>query len=396
MIQSGLSGTNLKHAKNHNLRVTLQAIRLQGPVSRAELASATGLTPQTIAYISKKLVAQNLVLEMGRRRGGRGQPATELAINPEGGFSIGINIDRDHLTIILIDLSGQIRGRRHIEKNFILPDEAFEWIEAAFQNILGESGLEHTDITGVGLAIPFKLGYRRLAITPEPFTAWKDYPSKQRLEKIIGLPVFEENDATAAAIGESQYGHGITTRSFFYLFFGYGLGGGLVIDGSYVHGASGHSGEIGHIILQNSTDTGTRPVNLQDKVSLATLYAFLEKAGHEISNPESLAKLYENQTSEIDSWLNAAVANLLPSLIAVNCIINPGIILIGGRLPDPILDTMIAALEQNFEPINLELPDVLLFMRAKCSTDAAALGAAIVPFTRVLFPAHDVLLKNTS
>ena len=181
MLQSGLSGTNLTHAKNHNLRVTLQAIRLHGPISRAELASATSLTPQTIAYISKKLVAENLVLEMGRRRGGRGQPATEFAINPEGGFSAGINIDRDHLTIILIDLSGQIRGRMHIEKNFMLPDEAFEWIEAAFKNVLSESGLKRTDITGVGLAMPFKLGYRRLAITPEPFAAWKDYPSKQRL-----------------------------------------------------------------------------------------------------------------------------------------------------------------------------------------------------------------------
>ena len=88
MLQSGLSGTNLKHAKNHNLRVTLQAIRLQGPVSRAELASATGLTPQTIAYISKKLVAQNLVLEVGRRRGGRGQPAVLLtgSRRVHGGF----------------------------------------------------------------------------------------------------------------------------------------------------------------------------------------------------------------------------------------------------------------------------------------------------------------------
>ena len=106
--------------------------------------------------------------------------------------------------------------------------------------------------------------------------------------------------------------------------------------------------------------------------------------------------MYQNQPSEIDSWLNAAAADLLPSLIAVNCTINPGAILIGGRLPDPLLDTMITALEQNFEPIKLELPDVPLFMRAKCSTDAAALGAAIVPFTRVLFPAHDVLLKNVS
>lgn len=396
MPQSGLSGTNLKHAKDHNLRVTLQAIRLHGPVSSAELASITGLTPQTIAYISKKLIADNLALKTGRRRGGRGQPATEIAINPDGGYSIGVNIDRDHLSVILIDLSGEVRGRMHIEKNFMLPDEAFDWIEAAFHSLLRRSGLTGEDLAGVGLAIPFKLGYRRLAITPEGYSAWHDYPSKQRLEEIAGLPVYEENDATASAIGESQYGHSIATRSFFYLFFGYGLGGGLVIDGTHVEGAAGHGGEIGHIPLPGPAVSGTRPTNLQDKVSLATLYAFLEKAGLKASHPGELANLFETRPNEIRDWLNGAADNLLPSLIAVICVVNPGAVLIGGRLPDPLIDTLIDALEKRMDPVRAELPDAPPIMRAKCSTDAAALGAATVPFARILFPAHDVLLKKAS
>ena len=396
MPQSGLSGTNLKHAKDHNLRVTLQAIRLHGPVSSAELASITGLTPQTIAYISKRLIADNLVLKTGRRRGGRGQPATEIAINPDGGYSIGVNIDRDHLSVILIDLSGKVRGRMHIEKNFMLPDEAFDWIEAAFHQLLRRGGLSNEDLAGVGLAIPFKLGYRRLAITPEGYSAWHDYPSKQRLGEIAGLPVYEENDATASAIGESQYGHSIATRSFFYLFFGYGLGGGLVIDGTHVEGAGGHGGEIGHIPLPGPAVSGKRPTNLQDKVSLATLYAFLEKAGLKASHPGELADLFATRPNEIRDWLNGAADNLLPSLIAVICVVNPGAVLIGGRLPDPLIDTLIEALEKRMDPIRAALPDAPPIMRAKCSTDAAALGAATVPFTRILFPAHDVLLKKAS
>jgi predicted NBD/HSP70 family sugar kinase len=394
MLQSGLSGTNLKHAKDHNLRVTLQAIRLQGPVSRAELAAITGLTAQAIAYISKKLIDQNLVMETGRRRGGRGQPATEIAINPDGGFSVGVNIDRDHLTVVLIDLSGEVRGRLHIEQNFMLPDQAFDWIDVAYHSLLKENGLTSQDLAGVGLAIPFKLGYLRLAITPEPYAAWHDYPSKQRLEKIAGLPVYEENDATASAIGESQYGHGIETPSFFYLFFGYGLGGGLVLNGAHVEGVSGHGGEIGHIPLEGITALGKRPVNLQDKVSLATLYAYLEKAGLKVSHPGELADLYETQPAQISAWLDTAADHLLAPLTAVNCVVNPGAILIGGRLPDRMIDALIDALEKRIDPIRADLPDAPPIMRAQCSTDAAALGAAIVPFTRILFPAHDVLLKK--
>ena len=144
MSESFLSGTNLKHAGDHNLRVTLQAIRLNGPVSRSELAKITGLTPQTIAYISKKLIARGLAIETGRRRGYRGQPATEIAINPDGGYSIGVNIDRDHLTVILIDLLGVTRARKHVEKNFFLPDEAFVWIEDAYHDVLEENKLSKT------------------------------------------------------------------------------------------------------------------------------------------------------------------------------------------------------------------------------------------------------------
>ena len=395
MLSSALSGTNLKHAKDHNLRVTLQAIRLQGPVSRAELAAITGLTPQAIAYISKKLIADNLVMETGRRTGGRGQPATEIAINPDGGYSVGVSIDRDHLTVILIDLSGEVRGRKHLEKDFTLPDEAFAWIEAAYHGLLEESALSGKDLAGIGLAIPFKLGYRRLSQTPQSFAAWRDYPSRQRLEKIIGLSVYEENDATASAIGEAQYGHGISTRSFFYLFFGYGLGGGLVIDGHYVHGYNGHSGEIGHIPLAE-TSTRERPVNLQDKVSLSTLYASLARTGIKVSNPSGLTALLDTHPGKIRDWLEAAADHLLPHLIAMNCVVNPGAIFVGGRLPDQLIEILIAALDNRIEPIRDALPSVPPIMRAKCSTDPAALGAAIVPFTRILFPAYDVLMKKPS
>jgi len=261
---------------------------------------------------------------------------------------------------------------------------------------LKQAKLGKADLAGVGLAIPFKLGHLRLALTPPAYAAWKGYASQQRLEEIIGLPVFEENDATASAIGEAQYGHGIAIRSFFYLFLGYGLGGGLVVNGSYVHGESGHSGEIGHIPFGPAAVSGKRQTNLQDRVSLATLYAYLEKAGLVVSDPGALADLFETRPDEIRVWLESAADDLLAALIAVICVVNPGAILIGGRLPDALIETLIAALGKRVDPFLSTLPDLPPIMRAKCSTDAAALGAAIVPFTRILFPAHDVLLKKAS
>lgn len=332
-------------------------------------------------------------METGRRSGRRGQPATEIVINPDGGYSVGVNIDRDHLTVVLIDLAGKVRGKKHVEWNFPLPDETFTWIEAAYDELLRGNGLSKEDLSGIGLAIPFKLGYRRLSQTPESFAVWRDYPACQRLEKIVGSTVYEENDATASAIGEAQYGHGIFIHSFFYLFIGYGLGGGLVIDGDYVHGYNGHSGEIGHIPIAAATVTG-RPVNLQDKVSLSTLYARFGELGIKVSSPKGLIALHDSHQSEIREWLNESAEYLLPHLIAMNCIVNPGAILIGGRLPDSFTKILIDALEKRIDPIRRELPSVPQILGAKCSVDSAALGAAIVPFARILFPAQDALMKK--
>src|ERR671931_1063522 len=90
------SGTNLERAGDHNQRVTLHAIRVNGPITRTDLADITGLTPPAIANITRRLLNDQLIMVAGRRRGGRGQPATKLVINPDSRFSIGINIDRDH------------------------------------------------------------------------------------------------------------------------------------------------------------------------------------------------------------------------------------------------------------------------------------------------------------
>src|SRR5690349_14363556 len=97
-----LLGTNLERAGDHNLRVTLQAIRLKGAVTRTDLALMTGLTAASITNITKRLLRDRLILEAGRTRGSLGQPATKLSINLDGCYSLGLNIDRDHITLVVV------------------------------------------------------------------------------------------------------------------------------------------------------------------------------------------------------------------------------------------------------------------------------------------------------
>ena len=123
---------------------------------------------------------------------------------------------------------------------------------------------------------------------------------------------------------------------------GYGLGGGLVIDGDYVHGYEGHGGEIGHIPVAGITgSTKNRRTNLQDQVSLSTLYTSLEQAGIKVDSPRDLVDVLDTHPGKIQEWLDSAADHLLPHLIAINCVVNPGAIFIGGRLPAKLsMDTL--------------------------------------------------------
>ncbi len=81
-----LSGSNLQRSGDHNQRVTLHAIRVNGPVTRMALALQTGLTPAAIANITSRLLKDRLILKAGRTLGARGQPATKLVVNPDSCF----------------------------------------------------------------------------------------------------------------------------------------------------------------------------------------------------------------------------------------------------------------------------------------------------------------------
>ena len=108
---ANLSGANLERVGDHNQRVILQAIRVGAPITRVTLAQISGLTPPAVANITKRLLDDGLILEAGRVQGARGQPAMNLTINPDGCLSIGLNIDRDHITIVMLDLLGAVRAR---------------------------------------------------------------------------------------------------------------------------------------------------------------------------------------------------------------------------------------------------------------------------------------------
>lgn len=383
-----LSGTNLERAGDHNQRVTLQAIRLNGPITRVDLAGITGLTMPAIANITKRLMQDNLIKEAGRVRGARGQPPIKLVINPDW-FSVGVNVDRDHITLVVLDMQGVVRARTSREIQFAPPEMVQSFCQRSIRHMLNKAGVDASQLLGIGVAFPDDIQRAELPDQPQQYAAWGSVKVDRLLAETLRVPVFVENDAAAAAMGEMQFGRGHQYQSFFYILITAALGGGLVIDGHYFRGADGRSGELGW--LRSRDEAATR--QLQNIVSLSALYSRLSAKGYALASPRGLMQLDDGGRLIIDAWLNTCVEALLDTMLAVNCLINPQAVLIGGRLPASIVEDMARRLNERLQSFTATMPAIAPVERAAMSNDAPAVGAAILPFTHRLLPTRAALMK---
>jgi predicted NBD/HSP70 family sugar kinase len=386
-----LSGSNLQRAGDHNQRVTLHAIRVNGLVTRTALARQTGLTPAAIANITSRLLKDRLILTAGRMHGARGQPATKLVVNPDSCFSIGLNVDRDHITLVLLDFAGRVRARAAREIHFAQPAIVRAFFQRAVGQMLKRARIEGSRVIGVGVAFPDDIARAHLPDQPGDYAAWASVKVDDLLRDVLGVPVFVENDAAAAAIGEMQFGSGHRYRSFFYLLITAALGGGLVVDGGYFRGAHGRSGEIGWL---HDRDASGRDMQLQNIVSLSALYSRLADGGFRVDSPRRLAGLGSAAGIIVDRWIQESTEALVKSMVAINCLINPDAILIGGRLPAALVDKLAVALNARMADFASQVPAIAPVARAITAADAPAVGAAILPFTHSLLPSRFALLKG--
>ena len=383
-----LSGTNLERAADHNQRITLHAIRVAGSLTRVDLANITGLTAPAIANITKRLRGEGLIAEAGRRHGGRGQPPTKLVINPEACYAIGINLDRDHITIVLVNFAGETLARRALEAEFALPGKVREFYELSVRDLIREARIDPARIVGVGVARPDDLSQVDLPGRPKAYAQWEKVDLAALFAEPLGLPVFVENDSAAAAMGEQQLGLGQQISSFFYVLISWGLGGGLVIDGVYFRGASGRSGEIGFLHAD-----GDKRSQIQTFVSLSGLSSKLEAVGATV--PDLLRAGGKDGAIEpiVDAWIDGAVERLAGPMAAINCLINPAAVLIGGRLPGRYVDRLAERMNAHLAANAGNVPVLAPVRRAMLSEDAPAVGAAILPFSHFLLPQPNALWK---
>ena len=368
-----LTGSNAGQAGEYNRALVLRAIHRDSPISRTEIARHTGLTKQAIARIVDRLLDEGLVMEARRRHGLRGQPAIEHEINPEGCFSIGVNIDRDHLTIVAVDAVGTVRARVHHEKRFILPDEFIELTRDAISYFQRSRLIDEARLAGVGLAIPDWLGELPVLGKPPNYAEWTNFDVRAALSDLTTHPVFIDNESNAAAMAELDYGLGAESRSFFYVYMSACTGGGLVLDGLRHRGAMGLSGEVGWLPV--TEEDGPRRGKVQplgEVFSLFVLYEYLRQHDVKVTKPQDLLRLDARGRRLVSTWLRRISVYIAEAVLHIGLIVDPDAVVVGGRLPVRLIDELLRYVHEHLANADPDLPSI----HRASTEDAAALGAA--------------------
>jgi predicted NBD/HSP70 family sugar kinase len=251
-VGSVQGGTNLLKVRDFNQQVVLETIRGTGGVSRTEIARETGLTAQTITNIVRRLLDEGLVVEAGKKSSARGgKRKVNLEINPDAGYALGAQIDRDEIALVLLNLGGQrVRRVRHAMPASQTPEKVVRLVGRLVEELIQDAGGVGRKVLGLGVASPGPLDPEHgVLYEPPGFKNWEQVPIKLMLEEHTGFPVLVDNDAMAAAVGERWVGKARGTDSFAFVYNGWGLGAGLFLEGHIYRGATGTAGEFGHTPL---------------------------------------------------------------------------------------------------------------------------------------------------
>jgi predicted NBD/HSP70 family sugar kinase len=396
-------GTNIEHARSLNRRVVFEAVRRHGPITRADLARLSGLTSQAVSNISAELRDAGLIREGGRRQGLRGQPAIELTLEPTGGYAIGLNLGHQTLSGVLVDLAGgAIAAETRSIPAPVLPlDDLIDAMESIVEGLLRRANLPREKLWGVGCGLPGLV--RDGVLTVETMASGAhdiQYPLAERLAGRLDLPVIAENDARAAAIGERLYGVGRHAQHFFYLHFGFGIGGGMIVGGEHYRGGSGGAGEIGHMIVK----PGGRPCSCGNRGCLeqyVSLYAAAEAiSGAErtadMVRPEELAACLAQGEPRFMAWLTEAAQHMRIAIHNIEVMFDPETVVIGGDLPEAVLERLVALTMPLLPSVYPDARRKLPRLSVAGAQDRPALGAAALPISAMVQPSLDLLWKNGS
>ncbi len=388
-------GSNHEGMRQFNERTVLQAVRLHGATPKAELSRLTQLSKQTVSIIVEKLLDDGLLLKQDRIRGGIGQPSVPLALNPDGAFSVGVQVGRRSLEVLVSDFVGRVRQHNTFHYDHPDPEVLLPRIQPMLDTLRDEWAPMGSRFVGLGLSAPLDMHQWADVLAPDAALAlarWEQIDLRERVQAMTELPVTFARDTVAACTAELLQGHGQRCPNYLYIFVGTFVGGGLVLSGHLISGPRGNAGAIGSMPLGLAGLTG--PSQLLEIASGWPLERALMERGRDprlVMNDQILAP---DNADVVQPWLRDAGQALAMTATTATALLDLDAVIIDGSLARGLLQALVAHTKSGLSrhrQAGLHMPVVTL---GQVGGHARALGGALLPLHTAFFPDKDIFLKQ--
>jgi glucokinase-like ROK family protein len=233
-----------------NLSAIMNRLRESAPISRSALAEITGLNKTTVSSLVQELIEHQFVREIGFESTGTGRPAMLLELNPAAGCIISGEIGADSISVICTNFATEVicRYKDSTQQDAgqqAIIDHALTLLRQAIDKGLDLCG----PLLGLVVGVPGLVNRESGTLLFAPNLNWRNVPLGAILQEAFDLPVFVDNEANMAALGEYYFGAAQDYNEVLYVSAGVGLGGGIVRGGQLFNGATGIGGEFGHMTM---------------------------------------------------------------------------------------------------------------------------------------------------
>lgn len=368
-------GSNQSGMRAYNERLVLSLIRQNGVLAKADITRSTGLSAQTVSVIIRALEGEGLLARGEPIRGKIGQPSVPMSLAKDGAFFFGLKVGRRSLDLVLTDFLGEVLHRVHAMHFHPAPEGTVQFASDAVAQIRAKLPREHqTRIAGLGIALPFQLWD-----WADDMRGWEGFDIGTEIGVDWDFPVFVCNDASSACGAELVFGGTSKPSDFLYVFVGFFVGGGLVLDNNLYTGRLGNAAALGSLMVS------TRDGDLRQLVDVASLSA-LERAldacddqGLMIWDAVESWCLPEGPLNE---WLDHAAFGIAQAIMSSICIVDVGHVVIDGWMPEAMRGELVRRVEIEISQISAAGVHKPHVSQGSIGPDARVLGAASLPLSK--------------
>lgn len=322
-IADRTDGLNPERVRSYNERVVLSLLLQNEGISRLEIGARTKLSAQTVSVIVRSLEQEGLLAHGEALRGRVGPPTIPVLLNPDGAFSVGIDLGDLETQVVLIDFLGEVRFLTKVSHTAYGTNafrlEIHDAVNAAL-DVLQPAA--RARVAGIGLALPED---GRALSAPHVPTA-EELSLQSELEQAFKLPVFVQNDITCAAGAEMMFGATKTTSDHLFFFVGAMLHSRLVLNNHVYTG--------NYAISPASFDAGL--LSLQKKVA--------QKGG--ASFDPQREEDWQTLGDTLDRWRSECVGILKQSTRSLAQFVDIRSIIVSASVPKSLSEAICGDLQR--------------------------------------------------